>query len=632
MDLPPRQEANGNADKPNNTKESRIDDANVEASVFKTPSNELEVRVQQRTAELQESSEALFSARELLQVTLACIGDAVITTDLGGMITFLNPVAERLTGWTNSEATGLPITGVFRILSEESREPIENPVTQCLRDREAKGLPQETLLVRREGDEVSIDDTAAPIFDTGHKLVGAVLIFRDVTEKRSLARKLAHQAIHDPLTGLTNRREFERRLSDILSDRDRNEIHALLYIDVDQFKIVNDTHGHIAGDALLCQLSAILQSKIRGSDLLARLGGDEFGILLERCATQRARHIANDLRQAVHNRCFQWEGRNCTVTVSVGLVPIEPDDYSISKLLIAADSACYIAKDQGRNRVHQHATSGSATMERREHIVSVARIDEALRENDFRLYYQPIIALQGSEQKVDRGEVLLRLAGEESRIFLPDAFLPAAERFHQMVAIDRWVVRQSFKALRERLAAIPTAIYCINLSGHSLSDEEFLSFVVEEFRNSEIRPDSVCFEITETAAIANLVHAVRFISTLRDRGCQFSLDDFGTGLSSLAYLRTLPVDYVKIAGRFITGMTNDPVDCVMVESINRIAHVMGIRTIAEWVEDEGTLTKLRNMGVDYAQGWAIGMPTPIKSGNGPDNENEANLPVDLLAH
>ena len=579
-----------------------------EAAV-ETPGDELEFRVQKRTLELQQASEVFFNARELLQVTLASIGDAVITTDVDGNITFLNPVAERLTGWTSDQASGLPIARVFRILTEVSREPVEDPVVRCMREGQVRGLAQETLLIRRGGDEISIDDTAAPIFNRDKKMVGAVLIFRDVTERRGLARQLAHQADHDSLTGLANRRKFEHHLKSVLAKQDRDK-HHLLYIDVDQFKIVNDTSGHVAGDVLLGEISATLRSKIHSADMLARLGGDEFGILLEYCSTQQALRIANELRQAIHDLHFQWEGKSYSVDVSIGLVPIEPEANSLSALLMAADSACYIAKEQGRNRVHLHEIGGSATMERQSQIISMARINDSLREDGFRLYYQPIVSLRDPES--DRGEILLRVIDDENRLLLPETFLPTAERYNRMMSIDRWVVRQSLKALRTKLAAVPAAIYSINISGQSLGDEEFLTFVLEQFRMWEVRPEAACFEITETAAIAKLVHAIRFISTLRERGCHFALDDFGTGLSSFAYLRTLTVDYVKIAGCFIIGMASNPVDRAMVEAIHRIAHVMGIRTIAESVEDDDTIDQLRNIGVDYAQGYAVGGPLPIE--------------------
>ena len=341
---------------------------------------------------------------------------------------------------------------VFKILTEAAREPAADPLTRCLRDREVKGLDEDTLLVRRDGEELSIDDTAAPIFNSAGELAGAVLIFRDVTEQRRLARQLKHQAVRDTLTGLLNRRGFERRLKRVLSSNDGDQPHALLYLDLDQFKVVNDTCGHVVGDLLLCQVSALLRSKVRRSDTLARLGGDEFGVLLENCSKEQARHVANELRLAIQDFQFHWAEKSFTLGVSIGVAPIAPGHESLSRLLSAVDSACYIAKEKGRNRIHVYELD-SATVHRHGQMQWVARIHDALREDRFCLYQQPIVPLNPDEMPGEHCEILVRLLDEEGGLILPGAFIPAAEHYDQMEAIDHWVVRHALEALRSRRAA-----------------------------------------------------------------------------------------------------------------------------------------------------------------------------------
>jgi diguanylate cyclase (GGDEF)-like protein/PAS domain S-box-containing protein len=571
--------------------------------------DEAERRYQERIQALQAANDRLLGEKEFFQVTLACIGDAVITTDVRGNITYLNPVAERLTGWSNLEAQGSPVPQVFKILTEAAREPADDPLTKCLRDRAVKGLDENTLLVRRDGEELSIDDTAAPIFNTAGELAGAVLIFRDVTEQRRLVRQLKHQAFRDALTGLINRRGFERRLKRVLLSNE-DQLHALLYLDLDQFKVVNDTCGHVVGDVLLCQVSALLRSKVRRSDTLARLGGDEFGILLENCSKEEARRTANELRLAIQDFHFHWAEKSFTIGVSIGVVPIAPGHESLPRLLSAVDSACYIAKEKGRNHVQVYELD-RATVHRHCQMEWVARIHDALREDRFCLYQQPIVPLGPHEMPGEHCEILVRLLDEQGCLILPDAFIPAAEHYDQMEAIDYWVIRHALEALRSRCAAGSPLSYWINISGQSLGEEQFLAFVTDEVIQSGIHPSSVCFEITETAAIVNLSPAMRFISSLRERGFRFALDDFGTGLSSFAHLRTLPVDYIKIAGRFIGNLVDSPVDLAIVEGIQRVARVMGIKTVAESVEDDATLNQLKAAGVDYAQGNRMGRATSL---------------------
>ncbi len=426
-------------------------------------------------------------------------------------------------------------------------------------------------------------------------------------------QQLSHQAIQDALTGLENRRGFERCLTHVLAYPEAHQPSALLYLDLDQFKVVNDTSGHAAGDMLLRQLGALMLGHIRAGDSLARLGGDEFGVLLENCPKEQARRIANHLRETIGNFRFEWEAKIFTIGVSIGVVSIPQTGGTLSNLLVAADAACYAAKERGGNRVHVYELDDSTLLQRHREMQWVGRINNALRKDRFCLYHQPIVPLGVNGTSREWGEILLRLLDEENQLILPSQFTPAAEHYGLMTAVDRWVLRHALEVLQLRGSSPAPVIYSINVSGQSLGDENFLSFVMDELRRTKVDPAQVCLEITETAAIANLSHAIRFISVLKELGCLFALDDFGTGLSSFAYLKSLPIDYVKIAGHFVKNMAGDPIDHAMVEGIHHIGHVMGIETIAEHVEDSVTLEALKTIGVEYAQGNILGRPRALNA-------------------
>jgi diguanylate cyclase (GGDEF)-like protein/PAS domain S-box-containing protein len=558
-----------------------------------------------------QAEEALFKEKERAQVTLQSIGDGVITTDAEGAIEYLNPVAEQLTGWRNGEAQGLPLPRVFRIIDEATRAAVQDPAQEALADWCRLGSSSQFALVRPDGKEFAIEYSAAPIRDRGKQVIGSVVVFRDVSEMRGMARQLSHQASHDPLTHLINRREFENRLRHALeSAHSDNKHHALCYLDLDQFKVVNDTCGHIAGDELLKQLGAQLLQRVRDTDTLARLGGDEFGVLLEGCPLDKAREIADILRQSVKEFRFVWEGNSFEIGVSIGMVPITEDSGTLSEVLSAADAACYVAKDLGRNRVHVYQADDKEMARRHGEMQWVSRITRAFEEDRFTLYYQTILPLDDHDDSTAWGELLLRMRDESGNIVPPMAFIPAAERYNLMPTLDRWVIRSGFLVLGPARSRDLGRLN-INISGQSLSDEYFLDFVVEQIEHHSIDPTRICFEITETAAIANRAKALNFISELRSRGCKFALDDFGSGLSSFAYLKNLPVDYLKIDGHFVRGIADDPISDAMVESVNHIGHVMGIKTIAEFVEDDRVLQRLRELGVDCAQGYWISKPCPI---------------------
>ena len=557
--------------------------------------------------------EALFREKESAQITLQSIGDGVATTDADGRVEYLNPVAEELTGWRVEDAVGRPLEEIFRGFHEETCEPLENPLTMAMeRNRSLKSV-RPTLLIRRDGNELYVESTASPIRNDKGDVSGGALVFHDVSESRELNRRLSYHASHDILTGLVNRREFESRVGRALkSARARESSYALLYLDLDRFKIINDTCGHQAGDALLGQLGALLKSRIRWRDCLSRLGGDEFGVLLESCSLDEAMRSAESLVNAIDEFKFSWEDRSFKLTVSIGVVPITAENEDVGTILNAADAACQAAKESGRNRIHSFEANDIELMRRRREIQWAARINNALEENRFELFRQTILPLQASEQG-EHYELLLRMRDESGALVAPDLFISAAERYGIMPNVDRWVVENALRWLvseadeRERLA-----MCSINLSGQTLTDDKFLPFVIEQFHRSGIDASQICFEITETSAIASYAQASRFINALKELGCLFALDDFGTGLSSFGYLKHFPVDFLKIDGSFVKEILHDPIDREMVRSINEIGHLTNKKTIGEFAENTEIITMLRGMGVDYAQGYGVAEPKRLQ--------------------
>ena len=556
---------------------------------------------------------AVFQAKERAQVTLQSIGDAVITTDSEARIDYMNPVAESLTGWESREAQGRKIGEVLTIIHDTTREATESPVVRCLREGQVLGLSDHTVLVSKRGQEIAIQDSAAPIRDRAGNLIGAVMVFHDVSKERRLHRALHYQASHDALTGLINRREFENRLTAAVEDarQDKEARHALLYLDLDQFKLVNDTCGHPAGDQLLKQITGVLQSRIRNGDTLARLGGDEFGILLQDCVLDQALRVADSLRQAIRDYRFVWQDGVLAVGVSIGIVQITSESATVANLMSQADVACYTAKDAGRNRVELYRADNVPERHREMHWVS--KLTRACDESSFELFYQPIVPIGGNAEEREHFELVLRLQDESGSWVAPAEFIPAAERYNVMSSIDRWVVRQALDRVVYRAASgMKPFTVAVNLSGTSLNDERFLEYLIAELGNHSLTEGSMCFEITETAAIANLGNVVHFMRELKTRGCRFALDDFGSGLSSFMYLKTLPVDYLKIDGQFVENVARDPIDRSMVEAISQVGRAMGIRTIAERVESEEVLLELGRLGIAFAQGFHIAVPKPVK--------------------
>ncbi len=555
----------------------------------------------------------LFEEKERAQVTLASIADAVITVDTDALIEYLNPVAERLTGWRNAEARRRPVAEVFAIVDEATGAPIPDPVTRALAEGATVEAEGNVVLLCRGAESIAIDHSVAPIRDRSARIVGAVLVIQDMSRERRYAAQLSSLASHDALTGLLNRREFEQRVRAIV-DRpaDDGAQHAVLYLDLDQFKVVNDTGGHAAGDELLRQIGALLRPKLREGDVLARLGGDEFGVLLPHCPPAPALRIAEALRKSIVDFRFAWRNRAFTIGVSIGLVNLADAPHTLASVLSAADAACYLAKDKGRNRVQVYRPEDSEVTLRRGEMEWVNRIHRALAEDRLCLYAQPMQALHAPAGEARHHELLVRLIDERGELIPAIEFIPAAERYHLMPTIDRWVIRSAFRVLAERLAAdsaLRACTYAINVSGASIGDDQFLDYVRENFSRFSIPHSMICFEITETTAVTSLSRAEQFIGALRAPGCRFALDDFGVGVSSFTYLKRLPVDYLKIDGSFVRNMLQDPVDAAMVEAIHRIGRVMGKQTIAESVETSATLEAVRRAGIDMAQGHAIAVPT-----------------------
>ena len=575
----------------------------------------LQVVVMQDLSEQLAVESALSNEKERALVTLESIGDGVVTTNAGGIINYINPVTEQLSGWNKKDAVGKYLADIIKLTDQHSGEVVTDPVSNCLISEKSVNISGETILQgTRSSQKYSIEVTISPIRDSQREIIGTVLVFHDVTVLQTMAQQMSHQATHDALTGLINRQEFENRLVSLLdSVKMTGRQHAMLYLDLDEFKVVNDTSGHAAGDQLLQELSGRLEECIRDTDILARLGGDEFGILLAGCPIRRAKKIAEDIRETIRDYRMAWGDHIHGVGVSIGLVPVNADSGEISDILRDADSACYVAKDRGRNRVHVYEKDDAELARHHGTMRWMHRIRNALHKNDFCLYYQPIRDVSLNDDSTWHAELLVRMIGDSGEIISPKHFIPAAERYHLMVDIDNWVIHHTLQQLPQLAKQLaPKRLLCsINLSGQSLSDDHFLSYLVNEVDKMDFEPANLCFEITETAAIANFDHAQRFISIMRGMGCSFALDDFGSGLSSFGYLKRLSVDYLKIDGSFIRNISHDETDYAMVKSIQQIGNVMGIKTIAEFVESPGIVRHLQSLGVDFVQGYALGEPLPL---------------------
>ena len=589
--------------------------------------------------ELQEVRDSLFEEKENAQVTLASIGDGVIRTNMDGYIEYMNAAAEKVVGLGLEDSHGKPLMEVFNIVDEKTLRRPPDPVRLSIEEGKGIMLPGYLQVIHPyHNTRISVEVLASPIRDSNDDITGVVVVFHDVSELRSLS-KMTYQATHDSLTGLINRREFERRVNHALEHaRNGDGRYVLCYLDLDNFKVVNDTSGHIAGDELLKMLKIRFLSVIRESDSLGRLGGDEFGILFSGCSLEWAVQVAEKIRAIVEEFRFVWDSKAFRIGVSIGVVRINADSGVISDILSAADSACYMAKDKGRNRVHVYEENDMELIERQGQMQWVQKIHDVLEQNRFRLFFQAIEKLDntGDDNGKLHGEVLVRVLDEDLDLIGPSSFIPSAERYNLMPMIDRWVVENTLAMLASNIDLVTSKLErcCINLSGQSLSDERFMRFLVDQINAARVPPDLLCFEITETAVIANLNTAANLISALRDMGCRFALDDFGVGLSSFGYLRNLAVDYLKLDGSFVKNMVNNRTDYEMVRAVNQIGHTMNIRTIAEFVQDHATLQAIRELGVDYAQGYIIARPEPMEialfSEDGGSNTALRELPTSTV--
>ncbi|MDY7576657.1 PAS domain-containing protein [Actimicrobium sp. CCI2.3] len=563
---------------------------------------------------LRELANQLVEQHELLRVTLQSIGDAVITTDAHSQVTWLNPVAERMTGWLSGEALGRPLTQVFHIVNEETRLPTENPVATCLAQGKIVGLANHTVLISRNGDEFGIEDSAAPIRNPGGDVLGVVLVFHDVTEQRRLSGEMSYRATHDALTGLVNRAEFETRLRRTLDKaHEEHSEHALLYIDLDEFKLVNDACGHFVGDQLLQQMAKLLSEAVRVCDTLARLGGDEFAVILEHCSSDQAQRVAQQICDRMEQFRFLHGERRFRIGASIGLVPVDNRWASTAAVMQAADTSCYAAKEAGRNRVHPWFDTDQAMHARHGEMQWATRLEQALDEDRFVLYAQRIEALSEGSTGL-HAEVLIRLLNSDGSLIQPGAFLPAAERFHMATRIDRWVLKRAVQQIQAMPDVTALDTLCINLSGQSVGDRAFHQHAISaltEAGNAVCR--RICLEITETAAVTNMADAAIFIEQVRALGARVALDDFGAGASSFGYLKTLKIDLLKIDGSFIRDVIDDPLDAAAVRCFVDVARVMGVKTVAEFVDRPEVLAHVREIGIDYAQGFLLHRPEPIEN-------------------
>jgi len=549
------------------------------------------------------------------QLTLDSLGEGLITTDARGQIDFVNRAAEELVGISRAEATGKQLTELASFVDEHDRRPLPDPVKQCTTTTRRVSLGRRALmLARATGEERSIELSAAPIVAERGEMSGVAIVLHDVTELRGLTRQMSYQASHDALTGLVNKREFERRLADsIETARGGPQTHIMCYLDLDRFKAVNDTCGHLAGDNMLREVATLLREAVRDSDTVARLGGDEFGILLLSCPLQKARQIASDLCRSVNEYRFVWKDRIFSIGVSVGLVEVGRESGNIEDVMSAADSACYVAKQNDGSHVHVYSARDEAVARHSGEIQWLQRLQSALRDGLFELYAQPIVAAREGGADGPALEVLLRLRDEHGRAASPAEFMQAAERYRLMALVDRWVVQTALAALASGAIRLSgSQSLAINLSGQTLGDPSFLEFVVETLDHTGVPPSQVCFEVTENSVIGNLELAQRFIGVLHGMGCQFALDDFGNDLGAFANLKNLSMDYIKIDGTFMRNLSQDAVNQAMVAAIVRLARTLNFRLIAEQVEDNASLEMARGMGIDFAQGYVLGRPEPLR--------------------
>ena len=553
--------------------------------------------------------------RQCSYTAFAAISDAVLVSDANGQVEHINRAAETLLGIAQQDAVGFPVEKLLNIISS-AHGPQYNLIDNVLSSGINMQLDDARCLVTQTNHELSAEISAMPITNATHDMSGVVLIIRDTSKMMALSSELARQSMQDSLTGLLNRREFENRLEQTITEvrRYSSEQAWFCYLDMDQFKIINDTCGHLAGDELLKQVAHKLVTITREVDHIGRVGSDEFSIILKRCKQDMALQIMDRIRNEIHDMRFCWDNKCFTVTVSIGVVEINAQWKNVYDVLKAADTACHLAKEDGRNRIRLFDKNDQTSSQHQGEMEWVHRIYRAIETGQFVLFYQEIRSLNPDSKGI-HGELLIRMLDDDGNIIPPYSFIPAAERYNLMQEVDRHIVHMALTSISRHYdnPLVYNGMFAINLSAQSLSDDTFLDFVLTQLANAKVQPSNICFEITETAAISNMVRATKFIKTLKEKGCYFALDDFGSGLSSFAYLKNLPVDYIKIDGGFVKGMLSSSLDYALVSAVNQIGHVVGMSTIAEFVETADIQDILSNMGVDFGQGYGIARPEPFET-------------------
>jgi diguanylate cyclase (GGDEF)-like protein/PAS domain S-box-containing protein len=560
---------------------------------------------------------SLSRSKRQAQYTLESISEGIITTDNDGRIDYMNLAAESLIGTNRDDASGHRIGELFKLVDDADRRPLGDPVERCLAMRRRVNMGRRAVLVTIDGElEHSVELTASPVRGPSNSISGTVVVFHDVSELRGLTRKMSYQATHDPLTGLINRREFERRLDEAMDSAHAEEaVHMLFYMDLDRFKAVNDSCGHMAGDNMLREVAALVKDQVRDSDFVGRLGGDEFGALLIGCPIAKARQIATDICNAIADYRFVWKDKIFNIGISIGLVEISHASGTLQDIMSAADSACYMAKQQGRGQVHVYSARDEAVARERGDIQWLRQLQTALHEDRFELAVQPIIAMRGKTDSGPAVEVLIRLNEGRGRSTDSAEFLRPAERYQMMPQIDRWVINATLAAISGGDIKLAGHRSCaINLSGQTLGDEAFLGFVVDALDRTGVLPSAICFEVTEAAILSNVQQAQRFIEVLHGIGCGFSLDDFGSGLGSFSSLKHLPIDYLKIDGTYTRNLQTDLVNQEMVAAMIKLARTMEFQIVAEQVEHQEDFDWLRDVGVDFVQGHFIEAPAMLGTG------------------
>ncbi len=563
--------------------------------------------------QLEQSSRELTEINDLMRMLLESTGEGIFGVDKSGNCTFVNHAAQTMFGYSFAELKGQSMHELTHYSHKDgSYFPEEEcPIHDAYHSGTHRSIVNEVFW-RKDGTHFPVNYSAYPIRDDKQTITGSVVIFRDVSESQAMTKKMNYLASHDSLTSLLNRYSFEQRLKFALESAQFDDVqHVVCYLDLDQFKVINDTCGHLAGDEMLKQLSQLLKNTVRKNDTLARLGGDEFGLLLENCSIDHAREITQQICQSIKDFRFIWEEKIFSVSCSIGISAITRETKSVQSIMSTIDASCYIAKDKGRNQVHISTDNDNETAKHQDEMQWVSEIKKALEEDRFVLYQQTILPSDPLSQENQHFEILLRMQDSQDNIIPPGAFLPAAEHYGLMADLDRWVIRSTFKWLASQIQKNEKVAFCsINLSGQSIGDKKLYQFIMDQQQTYQIPPKIICFEVTESAAVKHLSRAISFIQQLREHGFLFALDDFGTGMSSFAYLKNLPVDFLKIDGSFVKDIIEDPIDHAMVRSINDIGHIMGLKTIAEYVENDKIRAELEQMKVDYLQGYGIARPMP----------------------